>query len=576
MNLKRGVLILGLLACCALPGQVLGKRVPQPRPSQEGCTIAGVVTNAVTRQPIAGAWVTMQQYGQEASGQFPPSIRFHEVFTDAAGRFEISAAVSAYYELNIGKNGYVAWGAQSNGCPQGPGTPAYRYPPIRLMPAAVISGQVTDGQGHPLSGALVQVVKVLYGDMGTGLGPGNPQKSITDDRGEYRIFGLVPGPYFVVVNYEPGLSPYNVNFPADGPGSSLEFAYPPSVLYPGTREISEAREILLAPGRHVTGIDFRLVAQRTHQVIGTLSGIAEGKGVALPDVRMSVCGNGDANLPLPVGVAGGVGPNGQFLVRNVPAGCYDLMADQRMGPHAGVGPQRKMAYLRLEVRDHDINDLHLTLKRLPDVPLQIVVEGPPLRRDVKEVEVGLRRGDGHIIYAVNGRTGSQVLRQVLPGNYRVTLYGLSLPSDAYLKSALLGTRDILTKSVRILLGEDPGRLTVTLAQDGAELTGTVSTGDGKPDPMASVVLVPAPALRKIFCLYKSATTNPSGRFVIQGIRPGSYTLFAWHGARYRSWLDPLFLKDMEGRGIHLELGREERKTIHLQSIVVTPAEGGLP
>lgn len=230
-----------------------------------------------------------------------------------------------------------------------------------------------------------------------------------------------------------------------------------------------------------------------------------------------------------------------------------------------------MARLRVEMRDHDIDGLHLTLEPLQDIPLRIRFEGSPARRDAF---VFLQSQNGHLVQAVTGKRGLPVMQQVPPGSYRVAVESASLSGDGYVKSAILGTKDILTKSVRIALGKSPGSLTVVIAEDGAKVMGTVTGRNGKPDKKAFVVLVPAPSLRKVLCFYKSASTYPSGRFEIRGIRPGSYTLFAWDHAPYLSWFDPLFLKDMRGRGIPLKLKTGEIKTLRLQSIRVSPSEGG--
>jgi hypothetical protein len=73
---------------------------------------------------------------------------------------------------------------------------------MRMLPGAVIAGTVRDASGQPVPGTRVYVMQHRFGYQ-TGereltsavSGLGEP----TDDRGQYRIFGLAPGEYVIVV-----------------------------------------------------------------------------------------------------------------------------------------------------------------------------------------------------------------------------------------------------------------------------------------------------------------------------------------------------------------------------------------
>lgn len=575
MSVKWLAIFLWAICGFGLPASAQQQLIPRAqapaRASSGECTIAGVVTNAVTGKPIEHAWVTLSQY-QAAGHVFPPPFLDHEALTDAQGHFEIRQVLNSNFQMGAGKNGYVPWGLELNGCPRRPGSAPHRLS-IRLMPAGVISGRVTDAEGRPLVYARVEALKVAYTNRGPRPWPAREYPFLTDDRGDYRIFGLKPGSYFVLVTYFPGPSPFGFTFPQNA-SSSLPLAFPFGVLYPSTRRISKAKELVLAPGQQISGIDFRLAAGRTYQVSGTVAGTAELGPGSPPSVSATICGNGHneglGNMagPLPEGPSGAVGPNGEFLVRNLLPGCYDLWAEGT----TAAGTER-MAKLRVAVPDHDVGGLRLRLAKLPDVPVQIVAETPAVAQNVA---VFLEGEDGAAVDAVEGKHGSLVIRRVPPGSYRFGALGSSLPPDWYVKSAELGGRDILDQRVQILSGQSPGSLQVVLANDGAELSGAVEGPGGKPAKGAFVVLVPASPLRGVTCLYKSATTDSSGRYKIQGIRPGSYTLFAWDDASYQSWYDPAFLSAMEGRGVRLNLAEGQHEVLPLRSITVPLAEGGLP
>jgi hypothetical protein len=64
----------------------------------------------------------------------------------------------------------------------------------------------------------------------------------------------------------------------------------------------------------------------------------------------------------------------------------------------------------------------------------------------------------------------------------------------------------------------------------------------------TVVAVPEMAYRRRTNLYKRVSTDPSGRFRIQGLRPGEYKVFAWEDVEKDAWFDPDFMRAYEGRG----------------------------
>ena len=104
-----------------------------------------------------------------------------------------------------------------------------------LPRGAVIAGRVTDEFGEPIASAQVQVQRHQYGPDGqrrafmTGM-------ATSDDRGEFRVFGLMPGEY--VVNA--GVRTVNM-MPAGAPNpNDVNEGYPPT-YYPGTINPAEAQ-----------------------------------------------------------------------------------------------------------------------------------------------------------------------------------------------------------------------------------------------------------------------------------------------------------------------------------------------
>jgi hypothetical protein len=89
-----------------------------------------------------------------------------------------------------------------------------------------------------------------------------------------------------------------------------------------------------------------------------------------------------------------------------------------------------------------------------------------------------------------------------------------------------------------------------------EITVTAKTGkvDGnvlseqQRVPNATVVLMPALALRQQTNLYQNVQANTDGHFIFETIPPGSYKIFAWDDVPDRAWFDAEFMRNFESQG----------------------------
>src|ERR1041385_5924695 len=147
--------------------------------------------------------------------------------------------------------------------------------PVRLIPSALVSGKVRDEYNDPVQDAEIRVLAVQ-----TQLGQQYLRvagKALTDDRGEYRIAGLHPGKYYLVV--EDKSKPLatltsiieNVNALAkmkDAKGRPLRVAMPgvpdppytyAPLFYPDTNDFRQAQSLKLNPGDEMAA-DFLLIS----------------------------------------------------------------------------------------------------------------------------------------------------------------------------------------------------------------------------------------------------------------------------------------------------------------------------
>jgi hypothetical protein len=128
--------------------------------------------------------------------------------------------------------------------------------------------------------------------------------------------------------------------------------------------------------------------------------------------------------------------------------------------------------------------------------------------------------------------------------------------DVYIKSIRMGTRDVLNDGLRV---DDPANippLEIVLGTRSGTLTGTVVSEKQKPQANATVLLIPDAGRRRWYDSFRTATTDITGRYVLDRIPPGDYIALSWEEVEEGEWMDPEFVKKYEERGkrIHVNEG----------------------
>ena len=165
--------------------------------SSDTATISGAVTSDdASAKPIRGVTVTLTA----SDGPF-----MIVAFTADDGSFAFDGLAPGSYRLSAKKAAYLQaeFGAMRLGRPGKSlvltaGQKAATI--LRLTRGSVIAGKVNDSRGHPIVGAYVRVLSLsaTSGEqvLATAKG-GVPVDVETDEFGRYRVYGLMPGDYFV-------------------------------------------------------------------------------------------------------------------------------------------------------------------------------------------------------------------------------------------------------------------------------------------------------------------------------------------------------------------------------------------
>jgi hypothetical protein len=125
------------------------------------------------------------------------------------------------------------------------------------------------------------------------------------------------------------------------------------------------------------------------------------------------------------------------------------------------------------------------------------------------------------------------------------------------KSIRLGETDVLNGGLR-LEGPTASQLEIVLGMNPGSVEGTALADAQSAAPGVIVALLPN--VRGRFDLVRTATTDPSGRFLLNRVAPGDYKLFAWTEIRDGDWQDPDVIRTYESRGtpVHIVDGTAAR------------------
>lgn len=543
MGIIRVVLSIFLFALSA-QGQEQRLAQPSPKPG-ETCTVEGAVVKATTGEGLKK--ITVQLFSPERGGE-PLST-----LTDANGRFVFNGVEPGGYSLMASGNGYPPQRYGQRGRFDAGKilklTPGHTEKDLvfRLQPPGVITGMIYDEDGDPAVRAQVQAVRsVRQGSRHVFMPTTGAQ---TDDRGEYRIFGLEPGQYLVVATHQ-----RQQDVPND-PGDDV---YLPT-FHPGTPDPGQATLIEVQPGDEVSGINVDLRLLHGVHVRGSVRGgpppkMQAGMWVSLQkrDSELQLLANYGASVQ---------NETGTFEIRGVPPGSYYLSGGW------GDGKQQYYGRTPLDVGAADVDGVNLLL----GAPLQlpgsfhtdpgVKLNFSALNLWLQPVDPGMGGGSASV-----KPDGTFVIENLYDGNYSLHVGGF--PEEYYVKSARLGGTDVLGVGLNISHSQPPGQLEVTLRLNGGRVDGTVLK-DRTPFGRAVVVLVPDPPLRDHSELYSSKSCDALGRYSLLGLPPGDFKLFAWEPRQGLDFSDPDFMKVYEGRGTQVHIEENRRQNVQLE---VIPAE----
>jgi hypothetical protein len=534
------ILVGAMVAAAQEPNSAPQKSNEKP---SDLCSVEGVVVKSTTGEGIKRATVQLTPVGE--------GLQPYSTLTETNGHFIIRDIAPGRYAINVWGDGYTQ---QASG--KGKGSTSVRSLDLapgknvsglafRLLPPGVITGTVYDEDGIPVTWAQVHVLRVGGSGMHRQIGGGGA--GLTNDLGEYRIWGLQAGKYLVAATYQPRQTI---------PSQQVDEAYLPT-FHPSTPDTSQATVVEVQAGAEASGIDVDLRQSHAVMVRGRVT--VDGAVKAPQGIYVSLTPRA-AEGSYPFSNYGGPVQNdsGDFEIRGVPPGPYNLSAMWNDGKRQLYGR------LPLEVSNANLDGVILLMDSPTTIAGRFRLEGGN-EFDFTRLSLWLQPIDNTM-----GAGGAQVktdgtfvMENVYDGNYRVRVSGY--PEEYYVKSAREGGNEALESGLTVSHSQPPSRLEIVLSLEGGRVDGSVLQ-EQQPVGGAMVVLVPDPPHRGREEMYSLETTDALGRYSMLGLPPGDFKLFAWEIVQGTNYTDPEFFGGFEGRGTPVHVGERQQQTVRLQVI----------
>jgi hypothetical protein len=505
-------------------------------------SITGRVINSAG-EPLAGA---VAYIGAVGAGRSQTAV------VDNNGEFKIEGLEAGVFLVWASTPGYVPAPP-----PSSTDSPSYYHigdsVTITMIKGAVITGTVS-GPNGPVIAASVRAIRVRDDD-GKALPSAVVRERLTDDRGVYRIYGLLPGAYLIVAGGTPqfGAAVYS-GYTGDSP-----------IYFPSSAR-DTASEVIVRNGEEITA-DIQYRSEPGHSISGTVAGVVQGQGQSSFGASISLVDVRDHSTVMNTTAISY--NNFAFAFYGAADGEYELSASQII-PNSDY---LKSAPRRIVVRGADLTGINLTVAPLSSIAGHLIFESDPKagcarRRETapQETIVFARRYEPErkaepgtktvaapevsltstrlVSDTVADAKGSFTLRNLPPGSYRIDPRAPS--AGWYLRSISIGAPQTLASKtpnftvardgLALKTSERVSGLTLTFTEGAASLRGRISPPEGQSIPARlRVYLVPAEreSLDNVLRFFETAIDG-DGRFTINNIAPGRYWIVARPGEEINS------------------------------------------
>ena len=548
------ILLWSSIASAQAPQAPPGLPFPQA-PSRDAtntgtAVIRGHVFDAGSGRPLRKAQVRA----------FAPELRENRLATtDANGAYEIKDLAAGRYQLNASKGSFVQLQyGQSRPFEQGKPLEVANAQTIEkvdfsLPRGGIITGRILDEFGEPTSDVQVMAMRYQYFQGRRQLSPAG-RTTMTNDIGEYRVFALPPGQYFLSATLR--------NFNGLEAASDDRSGYAPT-YYPSGASIADAQRVTIGVGQTLTDINFALSPTRLARVGGTAVD-AEGKPlVGSTVIMMQISG------AMMMGTAGGqIRPDGTFSIANVSPGDYTVQVPGNTG---GLGPGSERVQAKITVAGEDIVDLRLTGVKSSTVSGRIILPQAGTGMSVSALQLFATSSTPEMFNnpgptRVNEDATFEMRMQ--PGNYLIRMNPQGNFANVRIKAVRLNGVDVTDSGLDVRPNEDLGGLEVELTTQLSDLSGFVSNARGENVKDYSIVVFARDRQRWGFSSRYLSGGRPDqdGKYRVRNLPAGDYYAIALEYVEQGAGTDPEFLDRIKDRATEFSMNDGETKTLSLKLV----------
>ena len=466
---------------------------------------------------------------------------------DAEGHFALNDLAPGAYTLIGTAPGYIDQSVSEGDSNKWPRHLIGSNVRINMIRGGVITGLVTTAKGEPMVGVPVHATMSnltsptfnFFGGGGT---------SETDDRGSYRIYGLLPGQYIVSAGGEGTFG----RFTPSGFDRDVQTYYPSS-----TRDT--AVPVSVRSGDESTGIDIKYKGTEGHSLSGFILGDIPSGGMN-GALTIMLAHAGTSSIAA-IGLAIAAEQKRPFSFNGVADGEYDLFASYLASPTENALSGEK----HVTVRGGDVTGIELRLTLLGSLAgtIQLVPVKPEDKCDKRQSQVietvlrvplddqkkSISRSPAAIYSGLGqlNEKGEFVLRNLTAAKYRLDI---KLPTESwYVRNIDLpaAARAVENKPpsgqpaatnssgwqgvVTIKASENLSGVSIVVGQDGAGLRGRMVTGGTAIREGTHVYLVPVDReLANNVLRYSETFVKSDGNFMLENLAPGRYFIISRVGA----------------------------------------------
>lgn len=535
----------------------------QPPPNQQQtappgtATVRGHITAADTGQPLRKAQVRI----------VANEIRENRLATtDENGAYEFTDVRPARYTISATKGSYVTL---SYGQSRTTDTPK----PIEILDrqtverldlalprGGIVTGRIVDDYGEPMSDVAMSLLRYVYMQGRRTLVPVG--FTTTNDLGEFRLFGIATGQYYLQATWR------NVaaNSPDASPAARLTFA---PTFFPAATSSGDAQRLTVAAGREINDLVMVLRPAKAARVTGKATD-ADDKPLT-PAMVMAVRNSG---MNVDVAGNGQVRPDGTFTINALAPGEYTLRA-QRM---AGPGEPPEVATATISVNGEDVSDVRLTSSKSSTASGRVVVDPALVSQLPKTIALAF--------FSLNfsgfptpppppvslSPDDLTFTLKAPPGVFRVSLGGFGPPPPGWtIKSVRINGSDVTDAGIEFKANEDISGIEIELTNKIGTVSGLVTTGGDAVKDYTVIVFAQDKDKWSGTSRYQGiGRPDQDGRFKTSNLPPGDYYIVALDHVEAGQWGDPEFLESIRNRASTFSLMEGETKTVDVKLTTMQP------